>query len=109
MSSSQMDIQRSESVQKTVKKSWKIELEKEMKALLLEQNEEQQEEKSDYYNVLHAPYIAGFSKQLARELKIIHIGLTFQKGRTIYNSVCKLKPIKHPDDRKRLFTVLDCF
>ena len=66
-------------VETTVKKSWKIELEKEMKALLLEQNEEQQEEKSDYYDVLHIPYIAGFSEQLARHLKPIHIGLTFQK------------------------------
>ena len=34
-----------------------IELEKEMKVLLVEQNEEQQEEQSDYYDVLHAPYI----------------------------------------------------
>ena len=58
-----------------------------MKALFLEQNDKQQEETRDYYNVLHAPYIAGFSEQLARDLKPIHIGLTFQKGRTMYNSV----------------------
>ena len=51
-------------VKTVVKKSWKIELEKEMKALLLEQNKKQQEETSDYYDVLHAPYIAGFSEQL---------------------------------------------
>ena len=66
-------------VKTAVKKSWKIELEKEMKALLLEQNEEQQEEKSDNYDVLHAPYIAGFSERLARDVKPIHTGLTFQK------------------------------
>ena len=67
-----------------------------MKALLLEQNQKQ--EQSGYYDVLHAPYIAGFSEQLARDLKSIHIGLVFQKGKTSYNSVCKLKPIKHSVD-----------
>ena len=79
-----------------------------MKTLLLEQNEEQQEEKSDYYDVLHAPYIAGFSEQLAKDLQPIHIGLPFQKGRTIYSSVCKLKPIKHADDRKNAISCLGC-
>ena len=79
-----------------------------MKALLLEQNDEQQQEQSDYYDVLHAPYIAGFSEKLAKDLKPIHIGLTFQKGRTIYNSVCKLKPLKHPDDRKNVIYCLGC-
>ena len=51
-------------------------------------------------SINHSPYIAGFSEKLAKDLKPIHIGLTFQKGRTIYNLVCKLKPLKHPDDRK---------
>ena len=60
-------------VETTIKKSWNIELEEEMKTLLLEQNEEEQEEQSDYYKVLHAPHIAAFSEQLARELKPIHI------------------------------------
>ena len=46
-------------------------------------NEKQQEERSDYHDVLHAPFIAGFSEQLVKDLKPIHTGLTFQKGRTI--------------------------
>ena len=79
-----------------------------MKELLLEQNENQQKEESKYYDVLHAPYIAGFSEQLARDLKQIKIGVTFQKGNTLYNSVCKLKPEKHPDDRKNIISCLGC-
>ena len=71
-------------------------------------NEEQQEEKSDYYDVFLAPYIAGFSEQLARDLKPIHIGVAFQKGRTIYSSVWNLKPIKHLDDRKNVMYCLGC-
>jgi len=37
-----------------------------MKELLLEQNENQQKEESEYHDVLHAPYISGFSQQLAK-------------------------------------------
>ena len=83
---------------KTINKSWKVELKKAMKELFLDQNENQQKEESEYHDTLHAPYIAGFSEQLARDLKQIKIGVTFQKGNTLYNSVCKLKPQKHPDD-----------
>ena len=34
-------------------------------------NENQQREESEYHDVLHAPYIAGFSEQLARDRKQI--------------------------------------
>ena len=79
-----------------------------MKELLLEQNENQQKEESEYHDVLHAPYISGFSEQLARDLKQIKIGVTFQKGNTLYNSICKLKPQKHPDDRKNIIYCIGC-
>ena len=54
-------------VEKTLNNSWKVELEKQLKALLHmqneeEKNEEQEDEKSGYYDVLHVPYIAGFWK-----------------------------------------------
>ena len=56
--------------------SWKEELEKQLKALIREQNEEnmyaeqeEEEEKSSYYDTLHVPYIAGLSEQLAKDLK----------------------------------------
>ena len=39
-------------------------------------------EESEYDDVFHAPHIAGFSEQLARYLKQIKIGVTFQKGNT---------------------------
>ena len=78
-----------------------------MKALL-EQNEEQQEEQKDYYDVLRVPYIAGFSEQLPWDAKPIHIGLTFQQGKTIYNSACKLKPLKRPNDTNNVIYCLGC-
>ena len=42
-------------VEKTINKSWKVELKKAMKELLLEQNENQQKEESEYHDVLYAP------------------------------------------------------
>ena len=53
-------------------------------------------------------YLPGFSEQLARDLKQIKIGVTFQKGNTLYNSICKLKPQKHPDDRKNIIYCIGC-
>ena len=46
-----------------------------MKALLHmqneeEKNEEQEDEKSGYYDVLHVPYVEGFSEKLAKDLTL---------------------------------------
>lgn len=100
-------------VEKTLNNSWKVELEKQLKALLHMQNEEdkneeQEDEKSGYYDVLHVPYVAGFSEKLAKDLKHVNVGVTFQKGKTIFNSVCKLKPPKHSDERKNVIYCLGC-
>ena len=82
-------------VEKTLENFWKVELEKQLKALLHVQNEEKENEeqegnKSGYYDVLHIPYVAGFSEKFAKDLKHVNVGMTFKKGKTISNSVCKL-------------------
>ena len=82
--------------------SWKEELEKQLKALICEQNEENmnaehEEEKSSYYDTLHVPYIAGFSEQLAKDLKVINVGATLQRDVPFRHSICKLKPSRHRD------------
>ena len=90
--------------------SWKEELEKRLKALICEQNmnAEHEEEKSSYYDTLHVPYIAGLSEQLAKDLKVINVGVTFQRGRTIFDSICKQKPLRHRDDKQNLIYCLGC-
>ena len=77
-------------MEKTIKNSWKVELEKQLKALILEQNQqyphaEQEVEDNGYYDTLHIPYIAGFAKKLAKDLRVVNVGVTFQKGKTIFN------------------------
>ena len=51
--------------------------------------------------------IAGFPEQLARDLSQITIGVTFQNGNALYNSV-KLKPQKHPDSQKNIIYCPGC-
>ena len=53
-------------------------------------------------------YIAGFTEKVAKDLRVVNVGVTFQKGRTIFNSICKLKPLKHPDEKKNLIYCLGC-
>ena len=82
-------------VERTINNSWKVELKKEIYASLheediLHQNEE--EENPGYFETLQAPYIAGFSERLAKDLNCINVGVTFKKGHTLSNSFCKLKP-----------------
>ena len=72
-------------VEKTIKDSWRIDLEKELKNTMKDSNEHFEEHPPDdsgYYDIFHAPYIAGFSERLAKDLKTLNIGVTFQKGRT---------------------------
>ena len=82
-------------VDRTINNSWKVELKKQVYTSLSEEgilDHEEEEENPGYYNTLNAPYIAGFSERLAKDLKGIDVGVTFCKGRTLYNSLCRLKP-----------------
>ena len=51
----------------------------------------EEEENPGYYNSLNAPYTSGFSERLTKDLKGIDVGVTFSKGRTLYNTFCRLK------------------
>jgi hypothetical protein len=85
-------------VERTIKECWKIELEKEMKRLAeelaeIEKPEVHPDEKNeDYYDVLYAPYIAGFSERLQKALSPFKIGIAHKTERTLFNPICKLRP-----------------
>ena len=72
------------------------------------QDDEKPEENPGYFDTLNVPYIAGFSERLSRELRRINIGVTFSKGKTLYNSFCKLKPPCSQDMRKNVIYCLGC-
>ena len=63
-------------VEKTIKDSWRIELEKELKNSTMDSNDDFADHPTDdsgYYDVFHAPYIAGLSERLAKDLKTLNI------------------------------------
>ena len=76
-------------VLKTLEESWAKET---MKAVLkgVGQQLEVENEKG-YFEVLHAPYVRGFSEGLQRRLRRLQVGLVPKTGETIYSNVCKLK------------------
>ena len=81
-------------VERTVRDSWKIELEKELKKIAeelrkAELDTHQEEEKTDeeYFDVLYAPYIAGFSERLQKDLRPLKIGLAYKTGTTLFSRV----------------------
>ena len=70
-------------VLKTVKKSWEKET---MKAVLvgIEQDVVIKEQRKDYYEVLHAPYVKGFTEGLQRKLKKLNVGVVPKHFNEIY-------------------------
>ena len=76
-------------VLKTLEESWVKET---LKAVLkgVGQQLEVENEKG-YFEVLHVPYVRGFSEGLQRRLRRLQVGLVPKTGETIYSNLCKLK------------------
>ena len=55
----------------------------------MQQSFDEEEQKEEYFEVLHAPYIHGFTERLQK--KPFNIGSVHKKGDTIFQNVCHLK------------------
>jgi len=77
-------------VKKTMEESWAKET---LKAVMvgIEHEVEVEGRMKQYNEVLHAPYIRGFSEGLGKKLRKLGIGYVPKRGETIYTNVCKLK------------------
>jgi len=76
-------------VTKTLNESWPRET---LKAVLKGvQQDVEVENQKDFFEVLHAPYVKGFSEGLQRKLRKLQIGLVPKKQDTMYSNLCKLK------------------
>jgi hypothetical protein len=76
-------------IEKTIQNSWKIEM---MKKLKEELGQEEELPNRNFYDILHAPYIQGFSELLQRQLKPFNVGFVPMKGEKIRTAICNLKP-----------------
>jgi len=80
-------------VEKTINDSWKSELKKQIDESQYDENRQDDEKPAEnpgYFDTL------------------INIGVTFSKGKTLYNSFCKLKPPCSQDMRKNVIYCLGC-
>ena len=92
-------------VNKTIDDSWAIELKK---ALLEAAQKDEENEQSEYHNVLHAPYIQGFSEKLQKDLRKLGIGFVMKKGETLKTKLCKMKPKVEKEDKKDVDYIMSC-
>ena len=58
------------------------------------------EKRKEFCEVLHVPYVKGFSEGLQRKLRKLNIGVVPKKGETLYSHLCKLKQKKEKDESK---------
>ena len=70
----------------------------------MQQSFDEEEQKEEYCEVLHAPYIHGFTERLQKKLKPFNIGFVHKKGDTIFQNVCHLKQKYMKDEKKIEFT-----
>ena len=94
-------------VLKTMKESWAKET---LKAVLvgIEQEVEVITREKAFFEVLHAPYVKGFTEGLQRSLRELNIGVVPKKGETLYSHVCKLKQKKEKDEHKDVIYSVPC-
>ena len=94
-------------VLKTLEDSWAKET---LKAVLkgVEQKVKVEKPKENYFEVLHAPYVKGFSEGLQRRLRRLQVGFVPKSGETIYSNVCRLKQRVDVDERKNVVYAVPC-
>jgi hypothetical protein len=93
-------------VKKTIKKSWEKET---LRALVDDLNGDVKAAKEEkYFDVLHVPYVHGFSEGLQKKLKDLEIGLVPKKGRTLFDHLCQLKQKKEKDQMKNVVYAVKC-
>ena len=77
-------------VRKTIDASWERET---FKALLSEMDEDTTPQTNkEFFDVIHAPYIQGFSENLQKKLRHWNIGFVPKKEATLFDQLCQLKP-----------------
>ena len=92
-------------VSETIKQSWESET---LKAMINEAGDIVVGEEDEYYDVLYAPYLQGFTEGLQKKLRKLNVGYVPQKGRRIYDLLCHLKPKIPKEEIKDVIYAIPC-
>ena len=90
-------------VNRTINESWSSELKK-----WATENFEQRDDNNEYFEVLHAPYVQGFTERLQKELKTFGIVFVMKKGTTLASVLCKLKQKTGKEEKKNIDYIIKC-
>ena len=61
-----------------------------------------------YFEVLHAPYVKGFTEGLQRRLRRLNIGFVPKSRELLYTNLCKMKTKVNFDDCKDVVYSIPC-
>jgi len=93
-------------VVKTIEESWERETLKtifsETDGILITQKPE------EFYDILYAPYIQGFSENVQKKLRKFNVGFVPKKGLTLYDQLCNMKPKCKKKDQKDVVYAIKC-
>ena len=93
-------------VLKTLAQSWALET---LKAVLVGVKQEiKTENEKEYNDVIHAPYVRGFSEHLGRKLRRLKVGYVPKRGETLYTNLCRLKQKVELEDYKNVVYAVEC-
>ena len=92
-----------------MQKSW----ERETKKMIMRmtgsgRGESDEEQEGTYYDVLHTPYIEGFTDKIMRELKKLNVGWVLKKKSSIKTEVHSHRPPEKMTDKKGVIYKINC-
>jgi hypothetical protein len=86
-------------VEQTINRSCKTEVQKmtdrAIQKLIDDETEEDESDEDEYFNVIHAPYVQGFSERLQHDLRPLKIGFVPKKMKTLHSELSRRKPKRH--------------
>jgi uncharacterized protein (UPF0335 family) len=92
-------------VEKTITESWK----EAAKRFLSKITNKAEEKEHEFYDVLHAPYIRGFSEEIQVKLRNLNVGFVMKNEKTIQSLVCRgMKPKRVKERRKEVVYAVGC-
>ena len=72
------------------------------------QQELEVENEKQYFEVLHTPYMKGFTEGIQRRLRRLNIGFVPKRRETLYTNLCKLKSKVDFNDCKDVVYSIPC-
>jgi hypothetical protein len=100
-----------ETVKTVIEDSWVEELRKLTRQTEMEDTTHDSKGNGDktYYDVLHAPYIPGFTEKLQKKLRKINVGFVMKRDQTLQSRLCRsMKPPVLEKDRKDVVYSIGC-